>query len=132
MTISTEDADLNADAIYAALVYLRDYAESAEGEADFRRLMDRRSAKVDFFRSIIDEIPARPDGGEVRVRPIPKFEITPELCEEIYSGEPLSVEVGLGFARWLIWGSPAMAESLAQNDGPPGVAVRQFLADRAH
>ena len=131
MKIEIEDAELNAEAIYAALVYLRDYAESDEGEADFRELMDRRSAKVDFFRSIIDEIPAAPS-GEVRVRPIPKFEITPELCEEIYSGEPLSVEVGLGFARWLIWGSPAMAESLAQNDGPPGVAVRRFLADRAH
>ncbi len=111
MKIEIEDADLNAEAIYAALVYLRDYAESAEGKADFRELMDRRSAKVDFFRSIIDEIPA-PPSGEVRVRPIPKFEITPELCEEIYSGEPLSVEVGLGFARWLIWGSPAVARSL--------------------
>ncbi len=131
MTISTEVTDLNAEAIYAALVYLRDYAESAEGEADFRELMDRRSAKVDFFRSMIDENPA-PPSGVVRFRPIPKFEITPELCEEIYSGEPLSVEVGLGFARWLIWGSPAVAESLAQNDGPPGVAVRRFLADRAH
>ncbi len=131
MEILTDDDDLNAEAIYAALVYLRDYAESAEGEADFRELMDRRSAKVDFFRSIIDEIPA-PPSGEVRVRPIPKFEITPELCEEIYSGEPLSVEVGLGFARWLIWGNPAVAESLAQNDGPPGEAVHRFLADRAH
>ena len=36
MKIEIEDDDLNAEAIYAALTYLRDYAESCEGGADFR------------------------------------------------------------------------------------------------
>ncbi len=124
------DEDLNADAIYAAFIYLRDYAERDEGEAAFREVMDRRSGKVDFFRSLVKDASEGLEDANVRVHFIPKFEFTPELCEEIFPGE--GVEVGLYLAPKLIWGSPAMAESLAQSHGPPGEAVRRFLTDRAH
>ena len=94
--------------------------------------MDRRSEKVDYFRSPVDEATAGLDNANARVSFIPKFEFTPELYEEIFPGEPLSVEVGLEFGRSLIWGGPAVVEALAQADGSPGEATRRFLADRAN
>ena len=123
----TIDDDPNADAIYAALVHLRDYAESDEGQAAVREVMDRRAAKVDFFRSLFRDAPV--DG---RLYIMPKFEYGPKLCEEIYVGEQESVEFGLELARRLIWGPAAFIEDYAQSEGPPGEATRRFIADRAN
>ena len=63
------DDDLNAEAIYAALTYLRDYAESDEGEAAIRELFDRRSAKVDFGSS---RLLILRDSGQKRLRGHPR------------------------------------------------------------
>ena len=66
---------LNPDAIYAGLVYMRDYAESDEADA-MQRHADALSATS-------------------AIRQVPRFNFGPELFEEIYPGERTSVEVGL-------------------------------------
>ncbi|MDA1044998.1 MAG: hypothetical protein O3C57_07225 [Verrucomicrobia bacterium] len=123
---------LNADAIYAALTFLQGYAESEEGEADFRELLDRKSEKVESFRALAKKVSKGTEDRQAVFRPIPSFEFTPELCESIYPGEQVNVELGLGYGRLLIWGPPFLTEIAAQGDGPTEEAVRRFIADRAN
>ncbi len=121
----SDDEELNADAIYAALVWLRDYAESEKGEADFRASMEHNEDKIEAFRSIAAE-------AGVTSRPIPKIDLTPELCEEIYPGEQTSVEFGLTLGRWLIF-APRFGNAFMPKEGSPEAeAVSRFRADRAN
>lgn len=118
------DADLNADAIYAALVYLRNYAKSEKGEQDFRHLLDDKSETLNQMREMV------PEGSTFK--PIPKVNATPEFCETIYPGEPLSVETGMEAGRHVVYGPAGVAAALALDKGPIGEAVRRFIADDAN
>ncbi len=124
-----DNQDLNADAIYAAMVWLRNYAESSEGQAEYNALLDEKAEKVDFFRELLEGLSRR--GGVVHLRPV--FELTDALKEEIYPIEPVSVEVGIELARTLIWGPPGLASILLKDpQDPMTVAVSRFIADRAN
>ena len=83
----TANQSLNTAAIYAAMVYLRDYSESPEGQAALRHLLDEKAAKVDAFRSMFQ-------GLNATVYPRPVFEVPNATKEEIYPGEPDSVDAG--------------------------------------
>lgn len=124
------NSDINGDAVYAAFVFLRDYAESEQGQAEFRELMDVKAQKVESLRRLASEISRAAAAG---FRPIPRFGFSPGLYEDIYSGEPESVELGLEVARFLIWGSDDYRAHMAKSArGPVGEAIRRFIADRAN
>ena len=93
---------LTADAIYAAMVYLRDYAESPEGQAAMRALFDEKSAKLDAFRSMFE-------GFNATVYPRPVFELSDDTKEEIYPGEVESVDASIELARSMLWGPSSFA-----------------------
>ena len=118
---------LNPDAIYAALAYLRDLAESDEGKA---RLRDMAGQDVSQLET---ELTVRTTSGSFH--PGQKFTLTPELLEEIYPEERPSVEVGFELGRWVVYGSPGMLEAVAEGDAPGDpilAAVRRFIANMAH
>lgn len=124
------DKNLNPDAIYAALVFLREYSESDEGAAAYQELLEREDGFGDWFRNTLTE--DLPEGHSIRCHPIPAFTFSPDLLEDIFPDERLSVEYGLELARHIIYGPDFFNEGLASEDGPTGQAVRRFLADRAH
>lgn len=120
---------LNHDAIYAAMVFLREYAESPEGLADYRDLLERKAGKADFFDSLVE-------GTGVVVYKRPTFNLSDEKIEEIYSDEPASVRVGIEVGRTVIWGAPGVASVLLQSKDsehdPIAIALSRFIADRAN
>ncbi len=118
---------INSDAIYAALVYLRDRAESGEGKTKLRDIAGRDVSQLDT------KLTARTTSGSFH--PGQRVSFTPELLEEIYPGEHLSVEVGLELGRWVVYGSPGMLEAAREGDAvgdPIQQAISRFIADRAH
>ncbi len=121
---------LNPDAIYAAMVFLREYAESPEGQKAFSALLEQKTDKVDFFRSMIKETA----GVHCHIKPV--FDISDETIEEIYPGESVSVECGIELGRSVIWGPLAFATAILQgtsSDGAPiREALRRFIAGRAN
>ena len=122
-----DDPDLNADAIYAALVHVREYRETREGDADYGEALE--TARNSPMGSFLRDIAAEHEGTTFHVTP--KFQYTPELLEHIYPGEPVSVEVGLTLAPKL--SIPGVAEGLArERNDPLSKAVGRFIADRAH
>ena len=98
---------LNPDAIYAAMAWLRDYAESPQGQEKFRAALENQNVNIDWIKEVAEKA-----GGSIFS--LPKVNVSDELKEEIYPGEPVSVEVGIGFARNVIWGSPNFAISFLQ------------------
>ncbi len=126
---STNTEKLNADAVYAALAWLREYAESSEGQAEYRDLLERKGEKVGVFRAMV-----KGTGAVVHIRPV--FNIADELIEEIYPGEPDSVRAGIELGRTVIWGPPAAAGALLQSmcpeHDPIAIALSRFIADRAN
>ena len=118
--------NLNADAIYAAMVWLRNYSESSEGQAEYNALMEQKAEKANFLRSL------SPSG--VNLRPV--FKITDAFKEDIYPGEPDSVEVGFELARTIIWGPSGCASALldqkVEKTTPITVAVSRFISDQAN
>ncbi len=127
--MSDDDQALNADAIYTAMVYQRAYAETSEGQAAFRGLLDEKAAELDDLRSFI----GKATGAAVQA--IPVIQLTDTLKEDIYPGEPASVEVGIEFARLAIFGSSTVLEimtSRADPDDPISRAISRFVADRAN
>ncbi len=120
--------DLNADAIYAAMAWVRDEMESPEGQAAYRALLDEKSQKVDFLRSLVA-------GHDARVHIRPVFELTDDQKEEIYPDEIDSVDAGVELARTILFGPAALWEALIsghQNqEDPIVVAVRRFMMDQA-
>ena len=120
---------LNADAIYAAMVAIRDYVESPEGQAAYRALLEEKSEKVDFMRSLV----ASDTDTRVHIRPV--FDLTDDRKQEIYPDEPDSVDVGVELARTILFGSSGLVETLIagqkNQDDPIVVAVCRFIADRA-
>ena len=124
-----DDRPLNADAIYAAMVWLRDYAESPEGQAAVNAVFDEKAEKVDSLRALGKRLEA----SSVDLRPV--FEVTDTLKDEIYPGEPDSVEMGIEFARFMIWGTPNIAEIMLNRGDPKDPisrAISRFVADRAN
>ena len=120
---------LNADAIYAAMAWLRDYAESEEGQAAFRDLLEEKAEKVDFLRSFGEAA----DGATVHLRPV--FEVPAAIKEEIYPGEPRSVDTGIELARGIIWGPPGCASHMLKDadlEDPMMAALSRYVADRAN
>lgn len=138
-----DNQNLNPDAIYAAMAWLREYAESPEGQEKFRAHLDERDAKPNALHDMLKEA-AEEAGGDYFS--LPKVDVSNELKEKIYPGEPISVEVGIGFARNVIWGSPNFATAILQGaysrlleatptlDDPDPIreAMRRFIADRAN
>lgn len=122
--------DLNPDAIYAAMVWLREYAESPEGQKAVSALFEQKSDKADFLRSLVKHVP----DGNCYIRPV--FDLSDETMEEIYPGEPVSVECGIELGRSVIWGSPNFATAMLQEThsggGPIREALSRFIADRAN
>lgn len=118
---------MNPDAIYAALVWRRDYDESNEGKAASREVFDTKAGTVDFLRGLVK-------GHGTSIAMILKINASPELLEEIYPGEPVSVEVGLYLAGFIAHGEigPKMAEMYLNGDDAIAQAVQHFIADRAH
>ena len=124
------DADhpLNADAIYAAMAYLRDYAGSAEGQAAMRALFDEKSAKLDAFRSMFQ-------GLNATVYPRPVFELSDDTKEEIYLSEVESVDAGIELARSMLWGPSSFASIMLKDadlEDPMMAALSRYVADRAN
>lgn len=125
--INDLDTDnINSDAIYAALKFLHSYAESEEGQAGYRAVMEDKDGKIEGMRALASEYKG------VNFCAIPRFEWGPELLEEIYPGESESVELGLGVGRFMIWGTAAMWEHMARNQDAIGDAIRRFIAERAN
>ena len=126
--MNDDDQQLNADAIYAAMTYLRDYAESHEGQAAFRGLLDEKAAKLDAFRSMFE-------GLNATVYPRPVFEILDATKEEIYPGETDSIDAGIELARSMIWGPPDFASMMLKDadlNDPMIAALSRYVADRAN
>ena len=125
-----DSQNLNADAIYAAMEFLRDYAESPEGQEAVSALFEQKSDKADFLRSMVKHVP----GGICYIRPV--FDLSDETIEEIYPGESVSVECGIELGRSVIWGSPNFATAILQgthsSGGPIREALSRFIADRAN
>ncbi|MCH8316406.1 MAG: hypothetical protein IIA64_10570 [Planctomycetes bacterium] len=121
---------LNADAIYAAMAWLRKYAESPEGQKAVSALLEQKGDKVDFMRSIVKEA----TGAHLHIKPV--FDISDETIEEIYPGESISVECGIELGRSVIWGQPAFATAFLQGTSSNGAPIREalsrFIADRAN
>ena len=128
---------LNADAIYAGMVWLREYAESPQGQQKFRTILENPNVNNDWLKEVAGKA-----GGSFFS--LPKIDVSDELKEEIYPGEPISVEVGIGFARNVLWGSPNFAIAILQKScsefvqrAPPDdeairIAMSRFIADRAN
>ena len=129
--MKTEPADsehLNADAIYAAMAWLREYAESPEGKAAYRELLDQNAEKASVLRSMLTA-----PGVVAYLRPV--FDVSDKLIEDIYPGEADSVTVGIELGRTIIWGPPdAAAAYLEMLPGhePAGIALSRFVAGRAN
>ena len=124
-----EDRHLNTDAIYAAMVHLRDYAESPEGREAFDALLEEKSAKVDALRDMGEAIGA----ATVNIRPV--FDLLDETKEEIYPSEPESVDAGIEMARSVIWGPPDYVSVMLKDadlEDPMIAALSRFVADRAN
>ena len=122
--------NLNPDAIYAAMAWLREYVESPQGQATYRELLDRKTEKVDALRSLFE-------GTVAAVHIRPSFSIPDELVEEIYPGEPDSVKAGLELGHSVIWGPPGAAGALLQStfyehNSAAAIALGRFIADRAN
>ena len=120
---------LNPDAIYAGMAWLREYTESPQGQEEFRATLENPNVNTDWLKEVAEEA-----GGNFFS--LPKVNVSDELKEEIYPGEPISVEVGIGFARNVIWGSPNFATAFLQGTSTDGAPIREamsrFIADRAN
>lgn len=120
---------LNADAIYAAMVFLREYADSPQGQQAFNDLLEKKEAKVNFLRSLMTAPEA-----VLHIRPV--FQISDDTIEEIYPGESNSVKTGIELGRSVIWGPPGAAGALLQSrcpeHDPAAQALSRFIADRAN
>ncbi len=125
-----DDRNLNPDAIYAAMAWLRDYAESPEGQKAVSALFEQKSDMVDSLRSIVK------DAASANLYITPVFDFSDETIEEIYPGESVSVEYGIELGRSVIWGSPNIATAILQGtdseDAPMRQALSRFIADRAN
>ena len=127
--MSDNGQPLIADAIYAAMAHLRDYAESPEGQEAFRALLDEKAAKADFLRSL------GKDMGATTVHLRPAFKVSNSLKEEIYPGESVSVDAGIELARGIIWGPPGFASAMlvdADLNDPMMAALSRYVAERAN
>ena len=128
-----DNQNLNPDAIYAAMAWLREYVESPQGQEEFKAHLDKRDARPNELHAWIKKV-ASEAGGTFHA--IPKVHLSYQQTEEIYPGEPISVEVGIGFARNLIWGSPNFSTSILQGTDSEGAPIREalsrFIADRAN
>lgn len=124
---------LNPDAIYAAMAWLRSYVESPEGQEHYRVFLEQKEADpnplADQLRVVLKET-----GADYYERPV--LEISDEMKEEIYPDETISVDVGIEFARGMIWGSPnfttAFLRGAQPESDPIKIAMRRFVADRAN
>jgi hypothetical protein len=110
-----DEKPLNADAIYAAMVFMCEYAENPEGRPEVKIDTTRSSAVLSTHSGFKD---------------VPCYEVTAELVERIYPGEAESVEYGIELARFAI-SDETMLTRLAVGEDPGAQAVRRFIADRA-
>ena len=120
---------LNPEAIYAAMVFLREYADSPQGQQAFNDLLEKKESKVSALRSLMTGT-----RGVLHIRPV--FQISDDTIEEIYPGEPDSVTAGIELGRTVIWGPPGAAGALLQpkcpEHDPINVALSRFISDRAN
>ena len=124
-----QNEHLNPDAIYAAMAWLREYAESPQGLQDLAKFLDEHEAENSAFQEIAERTEYR-HGAHLMPPPL---SISKDGIEEIYPGEPESVLLGLRIARNVIFGPAFYANEMLQNPDNPAVqALSRFIADRAN
>jgi len=141
----TESEDMtmifSEDAVYAGMVYVREFAITSEGQKHYNTAM-KHFGDLDGMGGV----------PGVAYDVLPKLELSPKKIETIYPGEPESVEAGINIGRFIIWGSEDIASLLIKgfyfNPSPvsniPNFpidtkqhaeirrAVSRFIADRAN
>ena len=132
--------DLNVDAIYAGMAWQREYAETPQGQEEFKTYLDERDAKPELHDILTEEAS---EAGCILLS-FPKVKLSDQQIEEIYPGEAVSVHLGIAFARNVIWGSPDFATAILQgafceikqrthSDNKLIIeAMSRFIADRAN
>lgn len=120
-----DNQDLNPDAIYAAMVWLREYLGSRKGKAAYMELLRRRNAAIDEYELT---------GGNTLLS-IPFIPLTKTMIESIYPGEAESVRIGIDLAD-SVWREPPdqieMRKQHMKPDDPRVVALSRFIADRSN
>ena len=89
--------ELNADAVYTGMVWMREFSDEEEGFEDIERLVAK------------EKLEASCNGDAI------KFAYLDEFLDSIYAGEPDSVETGLEMARCVIFGPPGYIDSVYPN-----------------
>ena len=93
--------ELNADAVYTGMVWMREFRDEEGSVED----IERQIKKMELVASC----DGTPDGNAI------KFEYRDEFLDWIYAGEPESVETGLEMARCVIFGPPGYIDSVYPN-----------------
>ena len=126
MEIDMDDNQaLSPDAIYAGMAWLREYAESPEGQEEYRRLEERRKAAIYEHELTEGDTPLA----------IPYLCLPATTIEGIYPGETESVHIGIDLADSALRENPDQVVMRMQNMGaydPRVVALSRFIADRAN
>jgi len=126
MKIDMDDNQaLNPDAIYAAMAWLREYAESPEGLEEYRRLEERRKAAIYEHELTEGDTPLA----------IPYLRLLATTIEGIYPGEAESIHIGIDLADAALRETPDQVVMRMQDMGPDDprvVALSRFIADRAN
>ena len=118
---------LNADAIYAGMAWLREYAESSAGLEDLATFLDEHEAENSAFQEMAKGIEY---GAHLMPPPL---SISNDGIEKIYPGEPESVLLGLRVAHNAIFGPAFYTNEMLKNpDNPAAQALSRFIADRAN
>jgi hypothetical protein len=121
---TNEGDDLNADAIYTAMCWMRGYLNTPEGQAEAAIL----TARGEVSRWSLTSGTGEAIGGSN-----PDFDdFDQDQCNEIYPGEHMSVQVGRFLAVKYLYGGEDFAAFIADHhpyDCPTAVALRRFMAD---
>ena len=119
--------NLNADAIYAAMAWLREYAESSEGRQDLTKFLEEHETENSAYQEM-----AKTTEYGAHLMP-PPLSISNDGIEEIYPGEHESVLLGLKVAHNVIFGPAFYTNEMLQDpNNPAAQALSRFIADRAN
>jgi hypothetical protein len=133
MTQDLLDSDLNAEAVYAGMVWFRTFAESEAGKAYVARVTEQASEQLDS--KLKQMLPAdTPD--DVKAHLCPKLDPGEQVLSSIFPGEEESVSTGIDVARRYLWGKEDMKnvwlDVWLNGDDAIAIAMKRFLATRIH
>ncbi len=89
--------ELNADAVYTGMVWMREFCDEEGDVEHIERLVAKAKLEESFNGDAIN------------------FVYREEFLDWIYAGEPDSVETGLEMARCIIFGTPDYIDSVYPN-----------------